>query len=148
MEKETKKFINDLNNRLMYGLKCLIYRTDDMGVGWRLAKYNGMCIIDEKYYEFYFDDLLSIDSINKIKPYLFPFDSITDDQLQDFYYRFIENELDFEDFKEYWKNYKNKLLASISDTKEVMEWFYERHIDINGLINKGLAIDATDKDIY
>ena len=29
-----------------------------------------------------------------------------------------------------------------------MEWCYKNHFDINGLLPKGLAIDATNKNIY
>lgn len=30
----------------------------------------------------------------------------------------------------------------------VLEWFYKNHFDINNLISKGLAIDATGLNIY
>ena len=29
-----------------------------------------------------------------------------------------------------------------------LDWYLKNHFDINGLIEKGLAIDATDKNIY
>ena len=34
------------------------------------------------------------------------------------------------------------------DTIESIDFLYKNHIDIRGLIPKGLAIDATDKNIY
>ena len=30
----------------------------------------------------------------------------------------------------------------------LLEWFYKNNFDINGLIEKGLAIDATNLNIY
>ena len=30
----------------------------------------------------------------------------------------------------------------------LLEWFYKNHFDINNLIEKGLAIDATGLNIY
>jgi hypothetical protein len=32
--------------------------------------------------------------------------------------------------------------------KNTIEWFLKNHIDYNGLIEKGLAIDATNLNIY
>lgn len=84
------------------------------------------------------------------KPYLFPLSSMTEEQCHDFYCRFIENEIDYNDFKEFYfeNNEWHKLLTSIDDCDGVVDWFNKNHFDYRGLIPMGLAIDATDKNIY
>ena len=85
-----------------------------------------------------------------IKPYLFPLSSMTEEQKYDFYCRFIENDCDFDDFKEFYfeNNEWHKMLTSIDDIEEIIGWFNKNHFDYRCLISKGLAIDATDKNIY
>ena len=70
-------------------------------------------------------------SIEKCKPYLFPMSSMTEEQRreQEAYFTCIKHDMSF----------------SIC---RYMEWCYKNHLDVNGLIPKGLAIDATGKNIY
>ena len=68
-----------------------------------------------------------IDAINRgqydfYKPYLFPLSSMTEEQL-----------------KEY---------LTIPSGYQTIDWFNKNHFDYRCLIEKGLAIDATDKNIY
>ena len=53
----------------------------------------------------------------EIKPYLFPMSSMTDEQCYDFYCRFVENEIDYNDFKKYYFDscLWNKVLTTIND---------------------------------
>ena len=60
-----------------------------------------------------------------VKPYLFPLSSITKKTLEE-----LSAYIDI----------KNAYVA--------VEFFNSHHIDYRGLIEKGLAIDATDKNIY
>lgn len=70
-------------------------------------------------------------SILGFKPYLFPLSSMTDYQKSD--YQFIT---------ERWMNDPSH---SISDS---IDWLNKNHFDYRGLIEKGLAIDATNLNIY
>ena len=92
---------------------------------------------------------LSFD-IYECKPYLFPLSSMTEKLIHEFYCMFIENDISFEDFvADYWNiNSFHKLMTSIDDCGGVVEWFNENHCDYRGLIEKGLAIDATGLNIY
>lgn len=85
--------------------------------------------------------------IKYCKPYLFPLSSMTKEQ---------KNQL-----KEIWDTDMNKALdytisgeEELSDlhqffaAKKVIDWFNKNHFDFNGLIEKGLAIDATGLNIY
>ena len=58
-----------------------------------------------------------------IRPYLFPLSSMTDEQLEEF---------------------EKCGLASYHD----YDWYNKNHFDYRGLIEKGLAIDATGLNIY
>ena len=86
----------------------------------------------------------------EIKPYLFPMSSMTDDQCFDFYCKFVENDIDYNDFKKYYFDSCSwdKVLTLISDCSDIIDWFNENHFDYRGLIEKGLAIDATGLNIY
>ena len=65
------------------------------------------------------------------KPYLFPLSSMTKEQKDEYQY-----------ITERWMN---DPAYSISDS---IDWLNENHFDYRGLIEKGLAIDATGTDIY
>ena len=86
----------------------------------------------------------------EIKPYLFPMSSMTDEQCNKFYYGFVENETDYNDFKKYYFDscLWNKVLTTIDDCGDIIDWFNKNHFDYRGLIEKGLAIDATGLNIY
>ena len=84
------------------------------------------------------------------KPYLFPMSSMTDEQCHKFYCKFVENEIDYNDFKKYYFDgcLWHKVLTSINDCGDIIDWFNKNHFDYRGLIEKGLAIDATGLNIY
>jgi hypothetical protein len=73
--------------------------------------------------------------IENIKPYLFPMSSITEEQ------------------KEEYSNLLDDILDEFGhpahfDTIESIDWLYEHHFDIHGLIPLCLAIDCTNLNIY
>ena len=86
----------------------------------------------------------------EIKPYLFPMSSMTEEQCYDFYCRFVENEIDYNDFKKYYFDscLWNKVLTTINDCGDIIDWLNKYHFDYRGLIEKGLAIDTTGLNIY
>ena len=86
----------------------------------------------------------------EIKSYLFPLSSMTDDQCFDFYCKFVENDIDYNDFKKYYFDSCSwdKVLTTISDCGDVIDWLNKNHFDYRGLIEKGLAIDTTGLNIY
>lgn len=90
--------------------------------------------------------------IEYFKPYLFPLSSVSEDQKYDFYCRFIKNDCNFDDFKKFLYDgmWRRKLLTftSLYDIEAIIDWFHKNHIDYRDLIPKGLAIDATGKNIY
>ena len=126
IQEDKELLLKDLCARLDTNLVCAIYRTDDEGVGYRDEILHGYCKGDI-WYEFYFreDCSISIDNVSKIKPYLFPLSSITKKRL--------------EELSEY---------IDIKNAYVAVELLNSHHIDYRGLIEKGLAIDATGLNIY
>lgn len=125
--------LKDLCSRLDTNLVCSIYRTDDEGVGYRDEILHGYCKGDI-WYEFYFreDCSIGIDNVSKIKPYLFPLSSMSDEQKEE--YDLICSMSMFD--------------MSESDAVKLIDWLNKNHFDYRGLIEKGLAIDATELNIY
>ena len=64
--------------------------------------------------------------IDEVKPYLFPMSSMTEEQ--EYKYR--------------------EVIASTLNHYEVYDWLNKNHFDYRDLIEKGLALDATNKNIY
>lgn len=76
--------------------------------------------------------------LDKCKPYLFPLSSIEEEKINEFF-----NDL---------AKLKIKAIINEIDDKKVVEfevdWYQKNHVDYRGLIEKGLAIDATGLNIY
>lgn len=72
---------------------------------------------------------------DEIKPYLFPLSSMTEEQKEE--YCSLQQKV----------IYNSKGLIN-SDVMEYVNYCYKNHIDINNLIPKGSAIDATGLNIY
>jgi hypothetical protein len=133
MTQEQKNLLlKDLCGRLNTNLVCSIYRIDDYGVGYRDEILHGYCKGDI-WYEFYFDEDcgICIDNVSKIKPYLFPLSSMTEEQKQE-----------YQHITERWM-YDSSY--SISDSTD---WLDVNHFDYRGLIPMGLANNATGLNIY
>ena len=65
----------------------------------------------------------------EIKPYLFPLYSMTEEQ-----------------YKEYWELEHSGDMEHLSIP--TLDWLNKNHFDYRGLIEKGLALDATGLNIY
>lgn len=137
MEKELLNTFNkelllkDLCARLNTNLVCSIYRTDDQGIGYRNEILYGYCNIDA-WDEFYFgeDCGISINDISKIKPYLFPLSSMTEEQEEKY------NDLNCYE------------LGLFPHTEDALDYLIKNHFDYRYLIDRELAIDATGLNIY
>ena len=70
---------------------------------------------------------------NCSKPYLFPLSSMTEEQIEELI-KLINT----------GQNDNNEFMRSLCR----IEFYHKNHFDYRGLIDKGLAIDATEKNIY
>lgn len=71
-------------------------------------------------------------NISKVKPYLLPLSSMTEEQYDE-----------FTDMA-YSVTERGRSMANYYQ----IDWYYKNHFDYRGLIEKGLAIDATGLNIY
>lgn len=134
-QEEKQLLIQDLCTRSPYGLICSIYRIDDWNVGWRDEKLSGY-FYNGTSYEFYFGKTpISIDNdISKIKPYLRPMSSMTEEEKEE--YLNIDN-----------RSYSCPMDYAHIPATERIDWLNAHHFDYRGLIEKGLALEAS-KDMY
>lgn len=110
-------------------------------------------IEDQDLQEFANEEVANGVDILDFKPYLFPLSSLTEEMME---------ELNTEGFFKYdntianisYLKSKNGIskeiytYVDIESTSILIEFFNSHHIDYRGLIEKGLAIDATGLNIY
>ena len=143
MTQEDKELLlKDLCARLSYGVKCIVTKSrteegqkGDVGkIGW--ASLEGVDCIGDR--EPFFSEF------GNFKPYLIPLSSMTEEQKKYITDRWgINDEFDFEinpDWGEYF--------VELGDIVDFIDWLNKNHFDYRGLIEKGLAIDATGLNIY
>ena len=134
MTNEDKELLlKDLCGRIPYSVKISILDWDEREMEYMdkvdvLYSVNGDEYIQSVNSDYNF-------SPEDIKPYLFPLSSMTEEQCDELY-NISELKLSFTPDKK------------INAYKETIKWFLKNHIDFNGLIPLGLAIDATGKNIY
>ena len=134
-----------------FDTKCQTHKFDAMIYGLKEDLLLVTPLIEDRdEQEFANEEVADGVDILDFKPYLFPLSSMTDEQCHKFYFGFVENEIDYNDFKKYYFDYCswNKVLTTIDDCGDIIDWFNKNHFDYRGLIEKGLAIDATELNIY
>lgn len=146
-QEERDILLKDLSARLPYGVKC---KHDKAGVGTLInVLSNGHITIDLSYFGY---NLYSIADIETVKPYLFPLSSMTEEQKTEFNKLTPNVEIDssgISSAEDYIPDDRNRVrYVELKDMILVIDWLNANHFDYRGLINKGLAIDATDLNIY
>ena len=141
MTQEDKELLlKDLCARLPYGVKAYIKNWSKLDRKYYEGVYTVESIDPSLNNIFADSERSSVEVIvgydnYEIKPYLFPFSSMTEEQKEE--YCSLQQKV----------IYNNKGLVN-SDVMEYVNWCYKNHIDINNLIPMGLAIDATGLNIY
>ena len=135
MTQEDKELLlKDLCARLPYGIKASYYGAEEERETWDEIE----CVTRDGYVDIGQYSL----PIESIKLYLFPLSGMTDEQYNEFfsYYHNIEM-AEVKSSGDYLK------AAYIGDDAKY-NWLNKNHFDYRGLIEKGLAIDATGLNIY
>lgn len=119
MNKENKDLLlRDLCARLPYGVKVQVFNYGIETV--------------ENLYQIDLDGYISTIEGDELKysykPYLFPLSSMIEEQEEEYNTMYEENRYS-------WKD-------------NIIDWFHKNHFDYRGLIPLGLAIDATNLNIY
>lgn len=120
-QKDKELLLKDLCARIPYKVKAQYYDLENECETWDEVESVG----SNGYVEI---GQYSI-PVNGIKPYLFPFENMTEEQEKE-YLSTCNGYCTY-----YW-------------TEETFDWLNKNHFDYRGLISKGLANDATGLDIY
>ena len=156
-QKDKELLKRDLCARLPYGVKAEVANTQ--GYHHENVAKKGEKTIDtlkgfdssHNCFTVYHNNPLDWDwtcseiDIEDIKPYLIPISKMTEEQRLEI--EIITGEtIGIDTYSLY--DFTGYSEISLSRTMELIQWCYENHIDINGLIPMGLANDATNLNIY
>jgi hypothetical protein len=132
MIQENKELLlKDLSTRLPYGVKCDINDNKPYTLSSISNDYDGTLIrFKEQKNGFNMEVYLS-----EVKPYLFPLSSMTEEQEIEYDATFAT--IIYEDGR------KDSAM-----TYKSFDWLNKNNFDYRGLIDKGLALDATGLNIY
>lgn len=86
--------------------------------------------------------------VEGIKPYLFPLSSMTDEQLKDLGTYYAKDSKNIIDDAIKSLESPSVMYKAAHVCFNTQEWYNENHFDYRGLIEKGLALDATGLNIY
>ena len=140
MTQEDKELLlRDLCARLPYHVKASYYGAEEERETWDVIE--GITLdgyVDIGQYSLH---------IEGIKPYLFPLSSITKEQLFEVQEILGKNEIEVDDGFLHIINSDRNTITYL-ELLALLEWFYKNHFDIDNIIPKGLAIDATNLNIY
>lgn len=141
MKQEDKDLLlKELCARLPYGVKVRC----DFGLDGEITEISRTK--NNLYYCKYLECKEGYCYIESLKPYLFPLSSMTSEQLHEIQ-SILGDDCKIEnDFIRIVNSERNTL--SYQEIKAVFNYCYKNHLDINGLIPMGLAIDATGLNVY
>ena len=129
--------IKDLCARLPYGVKINENTQGDFTViGLTTERVFTTCETEGCHNDF---------PIECVKLYLFPLSSITDGQKNHISQLLLDAQIEYSPYEE---DYGNLLASSVKQANALINYCLANHLDINGLIEKGIAIDATGVNIY
>lgn len=152
MKQEDKELLlKELCARLPYKVICKVDNINfegelrEIGISYNTARlYNVEGDESENVY------------VYDCKPYLFPLSNITEEQMEELEELCTMYTPD-DDYQPYAHMGIKVLYKHVLDdgytfrldfNTDVIDWLNKNHFDYNGLIEKGLAIDASNKNIY
>ena len=147
MKQEDKELLlKELCARLPYKVICKVDNINfegelrEIGISYNTARlYNVEGDESENVY------------VYDCKPYLFPLSSMTEEQKKEIskrynYHNYYGLYIEITNHSEgYWDRDTS---CNLQDYLWLEDWYNKNHFDYRGLIEKGLAIDASNKNIY
>ena len=125
-QEEKELLLKDLCARLPYGVICKDTNINVTGTLSQIGLHYDICVLDKDN-----GDSESCYILN-CKPYLFPLSSMTEEQSK-IYHELIGGMFG---------------TSALINFEVLEDFFHKNHLDYKGLIEKNLAIDATNKNIY
>lgn len=142
MKQEDKNLLlKDLCARLPYGVKVAFFN-EDLTYHSEPKTLTGIECINNLNYSNLEDEDGNTTIVEFVKPYLFPLSSMTEKQKREYY--FLKHEVPVCHY-EYGDVVEE---IELYDSPESFEYLMENHFDYLGLIPMGLALDATELNIY
>lgn len=136
-QNEKDLLLQDLCARLPYGVKFACNKNI------YTAKGLDLIVTDEGDWEYAVTAKgIAPIEIDFIKPYLFPLSSMTDGQIYQSPFGYATMDAIRQD--DIWST----ITIGCKEYYDIVDWFNKNHFDYRGLIPKGLALDATGKNIY
>lgn len=132
LREDNELLLKDLSGRLPYGVFCVgtTYELDDDGERYIPVKVKDT-LTEIHNYKLETASvrlgLVSSCKLETVKPYLRPMSSMTEEEKS-------------------WFNkvvYDSMNIDNISASVYVADWLYSKHLDVHGLIPKGLALEVT-----
>ena len=149
MTQEDKELLLiDLCARLPYGVRYRHFAWGDER-GEKCVAAQIYSIISLGYVKNCYDD--GTDYIADVRPYLFPLSSMTEEQKKELNKKFNVQLLGNDIYSIHYHSegcWDTDLELDFQDWLWFINWCYKNHFDVNKLIEKGLAIDATGLNIY
>ena len=147
MKQEDKDLLlEDLCNRLFYGVKCNVGEETPYTLsGIEIDDVNGHLFnfVEKK------NGLNMQVYLSEVKPYLFPLSNLTAEQRNEISKLLIDTQDEFSPYgKINMEGCDNLFISSVKQANALIKYCITHHFDINGLIDKGLAIDASTLNIY
>lgn len=151
MKQEDKKLLlKDLCTRLLYGVKIKVLIEEVEYNAVVHGVYADETVFVEQNPEPNKVHRIDVVHVSEVKPYLFPLSSITEEQYESLRELGILSNCSHS--YEYINPYVHGVSFVFKEFKtyslELIEWLNKNHFDYRGLIEKGLAINATGLNIY
>ena len=123
-QEEKSLLLQDLSTRLPYGIKVQVeYDAEEFG---KTIEIDEITMIDKCGEEILLYHASEYFSIEEIKPYLRPRSSMTEEEERD------------------WWTYKQVGTTWEAQDSLSVDWLNKHHFDYRGLIEKGLALEASE----
>lgn len=154
-QKDKILLVKDLCSRLPYGVRVCHMASEFSGVLHNISvlhMYEGNS--DSDKYDSIVDYVADIDffgdgypyEVEEFKPYLFPLSSISSEQLKEVSEILGKDVEIFDNYLNIVEHTRNTF--SYLELDALFDWFNKNHFDYRNLIEKGLAIDCTNLNIY
>ena len=134
-QKEKKLLLKDISARLLYGVNVNITYSNKHASSFRQQ----VCIEGNNELSTDIIGLYQGSEID-IKPYLFPMSSMTEEQKKEYC-----SLVWFDGLSAGWNRDDAVIL---NEVEMLIDFYHKNHLDWRGLIQKGLAIDATGLNVY
>ena len=136
-EEEKDLLLKDICARLPYDVKV---DCNDKVYNFAGIHSFNICVLSDDNE----DNAFTTAGIKYIKPYLFPLSSMTEEQKEEYYH--IVNYISSDDTKTWMEG--EFIYVGTTQFLRLIDFYHRNHLDYRGLINGGLAIDATGLNIY